>query len=641
VEAVSEEAKEGETPANEPGSAVDASLPPLVVHEEPRSRAFKIERIREKRKLVLFKRFRGRWPTAMRIDALSVLSATLGFMSLGMPWIREVSPSHEHYYTLWHYLIYDPDMGVLVFGLATTGMLMGSVFAMFSRIGGVVQLAGLVSFVTISMSSDSSYAYGLCFGAVACACGVASIIARRSFPIPDRLRTIVRSPDGGAVTVNLLSLAGGALGVLSLFLVWFHGEWTYGYAGRVWTVDYKDYTLLQFAGTYFASPLTTAAAICFASGSILSILSPLGFVGQLVGVSAFIYAMRDNAAYFGNFESSGQYGYSMSSESTYAIGLYLGVACLLMVLGSVILRWRLRLSGGAASAIVSWPARHSTLAPSPTPSGGVIVAWHGLVPALTQTIKTMFVVVVVLTIAVAAAGLSYALPWSDIEIRITNSDNNSRVHVSIYVDGEMKDVDFISSFTYYVKSFDVRAGTVKIAFDYGFPDDSHGTDIDGTIDWSTYVKIKPLRLSIVTVSLGTDYTLAPVVTMEASDYDNGWKLSETSVNDNVTNFPNIYWSGIRLVLHDGTNHVAWQPLTSDLDNGTLTDYAFTPRLLGNITVTCSIVDLLGNGCLDVGDFVLMTSGTNYTFSSSVTYTLYLLYEPTESLASEVVLQGRY
>lgn len=635
---VTEEAMESETSGQEHAPAAEESPSYLAPLEESKSKAFKIERKRQKTKQSLFKRFRGGWPTAMRIDALSMLSAILGFMSLGMPWIREVSSSGEHYYTMWHYLTNDPDLDVLVFGLATAGILMGSMLALFSRIGGVVQLAGLVSFVTIALPSDSSYAFGLGFGAAAAALGVASMVLRRTFPFPERLRSIVRSPEDGSVTINVLSLIGGVLGILSLFLVWYHEVWTQTFAGRLWT---QDYTLLQFASPYLATPWTTAAAICFAAGSILSILTPLGLIGQFVGISAFLYAMKDNAAYWGYFQGSGYYGYSPSSESSYAIGLYVGLACLLLVLGSIFLKWRLRLSGGMASSFISWPTRPSPHSLPLASSRKNPAPWRGLVPVLAQSIKMILVIIVVLIIAVAAAGLAYALPWSDVEILISNSDQNSRVHVSVYVDGEVKDVDFISSTTYYVKSFDVRAGDIKIALDYGFPDDSHGTDIDGVIDWSTWVKVKPLRLSAVSVNLGMDYLSAPVVALDVADFDNGWKSSVASVNENVTSFRSLSWSDMRMVLYDGINHVEWETQSTYFINGTMTEHAFFPQLLGNITVTCSVVDLLGNGYLDVGDFVLITSGTNYTFSSSVTYTLYLLYEPTSSLASEVALQGRY
>ncbi len=49
----------------------------------------------------------------------------------------------------------------------------------------------------------------------------------------------------------------------------------------------------------------------------------------------------------------------------------------------------------------------------------------------------------------------------------------------------------------------------------------------------------------------------------------------------------------------------------------------------------------GNGYLNVGDFFLITSGANYTFSSSVTSTPYILYQQSSSVASRVELQGRY
>ena len=635
---MSEETMESKISGQEPAPVNEVA--PIVpdVPEMLRPKAFKIERKREKKKSGLFKRFVGRWPTAMRVDALCLLAAILGLMSLGMPWIHEVTSYDEDYFTLWHYLTNEPVVDPLVFGLATVGMLLGSMLAIFSRLGGVVQLAGLISFVTISMSSDSTYAFGFYVGVVACASALVSMVLRRAFPFPDRLRTIVRSPEDGSVTVNVLSIVGGALGVLSLSLVWYHAVWTQQVYGGLWT---QDYTLAQFGGPYLATPWTTVAAICFAGGSILSILTPLGFVGQLAGISAFLYAMRDNAAYVDIYPTAGYYGYSPHVESTFGVGLYVGLVCLIIVFGSILVRWRLYLSGTRASYFLSWPARPPVSNGTGATKPEKVVSWRGITPVLVQSIKMLFVAIVVLILAIAAASIAYALPWSDLEIRISNSDADSRVHVAVYIDGEGKVVDYISTFTYSVRTFDVRAGNHRVALDYGFPDDAQGTDLDGVIDWSTSVKVRPLRMSGMSVDLGFLYSEMPVIVLNTSEYGNGWKLSVTSVNDGNLFTQSPSWSDLRTMLHDGTSTASWETESSYLGNGTYCEQIFSPKLVGDITVTCSVVDLAGNGHLNVGDFILITTDTNYTFSSSVTYTLYMLYQPTSNLASEVALQGRY
>ena len=635
---MSEETKMDESPRQEPapGNGEAPSAPELP--EAPRSKAFKVERKREKRKSVFFKRFVGGWPAAIRVDALSLLAAILGFMSLGMPWIHEVSGYDEGYYPLWHYLTSNSDVDPLVFGLAIAGMLLGSMLAVFSRFGGVVQLAGLISFLTISMSSTSEYAFGSYIGGAACVLGISSMVLRRTFPLPDRLRTIVRSPDDGSVTVNVLSIVGGALGVLSLFFVWYSALWTQQGYGGLWD---EKYTLVQLAGPHLATPWTTVAAICFGAGSILSILTPLGFIGQLTGVSAYLYAMRDNAAYIDIYPTAGYYGFSPHVESSYGVGFCLGVVCLLIVIVSILVKWRLKLSGARASYILSWPSRPPATDTVATAKAGEVASWRGVIPVFVQSIKALFIVIVVLVLAIATAGIAYALPWSDLEIMITNSDSDSRVHFAVYIDGDWKVGDYISTFTQYIGSFDVRAGSLKVALDYGFPDDAQGTDIDGVIDWSTFVKVKPLRKSIVNLDLGFLFSEAPVFELNASDYGNGWKLSVTSINDGSPSSGSVSWTDLRMTLHDGSSTASWETESFHLDNGTYCEQTFSPQLVGDITVTCSVVDLAGNGYLNVGDFILITTGTNHTFSSSLTYTLYMLYQPTSSLASEVELQGRY
>jgi hypothetical protein len=111
-----------------------------------------------------------------------------------------------------------------VFGLAFVGVLLGSVMSFFSRLGGFVQMGGVVSFLTISMPSGSSYAYGFYFGLAASVLGIASFVVRRTLPVPRRFLTISRVADGSGFSLNVLSMLGGALGLLSAVLVWFRFE---------------------------------------------------------------------------------------------------------------------------------------------------------------------------------------------------------------------------------------------------------------------------------------------------------------------------------------------------------------------------------------------------------------------------------
>ena len=629
-----EEAKDGDTSGQEPAHAVEESpvLPELP--QEPRPKAFKLERKREKKKFVLFKRFAGRWPNAMRVDLFCLLAALLGLMSLSLPWIHEGSSHYEDDNPLWHYLEYGTGEHVEVFGLVVAALLVGSLLAVFSRVGGLVQLAGIISFLSISIPSGDSYAVGFYFGLVGSALGVVSLAFRTTFPIPDRFRTMIKSPADGKVTVNILSILGGVFGVLCLFLPWFIFEWSQTYVDFV---DANEYTLYQFMVPSFSDQLTVLAAVCFLTGSLVSILTPLGFLGQLTGTLTFIYSMRSDATYADMYMPYGRY----ITESEYGIGLYLGCACILLVFGSMLLGWRLKLSKNRASILSSWPVHPSIVHVPEAPRSAKAVRWSGLRAALLHSIKAMFVAIVVLAVVVAAAGLAYVLPWSHIEIWIYGNDADSRLHVSIYIDGEGKVAEYIYYNTYYVKSFSVPAGDHRVGIDYGFPDDEHGTDVDGVLDWATSVKVRPLRTSALSVDLGFQYWERPVVALNASEYGNGWKLSVTEVNDQKLFEDSLYWYDLRTMLHDGTSTASWDPETSYLDNGSYCEQTFSPQLVGDITVTCTVVDLAGNGRLNVGDFILITSGTDYTFSSSVTYTLYMLYQPSGSLASEVVLQGRY
>ncbi|OGS56607.1 MAG: hypothetical protein A3K60_02210 [Euryarchaeota archaeon RBG_19FT_COMBO_56_21] len=631
----SEEIKEDKVLAQDQSTAVEVTPALPKPPEEPRPKAFKIERKRERKKLVLFRRFAGRWPDAMRIDALCLLAAILGLISLGLPWVHDPSNYYyEEYATLWHYVADEPSIDALVFGLAATGMLLGSVLAFFTRVGSIVQLAGLVSFATISMPSQSGYAIGLYLGIAACVFGIASMVIRRTVPIPDRFVTVRRTSDSGTFSLNILSIIGGALGVLSMALVWFRFEWLTAYSGVAYAYDFS---MFEFVGLYYSDQLLMLAVVLFLAGSLVSILTPLGFLGQLFGAGAFLYAMREEAAHVQFYFPY----YTDTASSYYGIGLYLGLACILIVFGSMLVRWRLRLSERRAAFFLSWPSARSPRAPSAGFESPGPVRWTGLATALVQSIRPMFIAIILLTVAVGAAGLAYALPWSDVEVSISNEDMDSRLHAAIYIDGEGKVVEYISERTYYAKSFSVRAGIHRIGIDYGFPDDSQNTDVDGIMDWATSIRVNPLRTSVLSVGFGFDYLERPVLAMNAAVHDNGWKISVTSINDDIPAAWAISWYDLRVMLNDANGTASWSPESSQLNNGTYSEQVFSLQLLGDITVMCTIVDLAGNGYANVGDFLIITSGTDHLFSSSVTYTLYVLYEPSGSLASEVALQGRY
>jgi len=100
-----------------------------------------------------------------------------------------------------------------------------------------------------------------------------------------------------------------------------------------------------------------------------------------------------------------------------------------------------------------------------------------------------------------------------------------------------------------------------------------------------------------------------------------------------------YWSDISIQLSDGTNTVQWQPLTTDLDDGTTAKYVGGSRTLGTLTVWCNITDIVGNGYVNGGDYITFTTGSTNTFSAAEIYTISIIYDPTSSKIYDTTFSG--
>jgi hypothetical protein len=94
----------------------------------------------------------------------------------------------------------------------------------------------------------------------------------------------------------------------------------------------------------------------------------------------------------------------------------------------------------------------------------------------------------------------------------------------------------------------------------------------------------------------------------------------------------ISWTDITILLSNGADTVSWANLTTK-DLGTRVTNATWhyghAQSLGTLSVWLNVTDLTGNGRLDNGDFLSITTGSSAVFSTNSTYTLVLLYEPTD------------
>lgn len=93
----------------------------------------------------------------------------------------------------------------------------------------------------------------------------------------------------------------------------------------------------------------------------------------------------------------------------------------------------------------------------------------------------------------------------------------------------------------------------------------------------------------------------------------------------------LMWGDLEIELSDGTNTTSWTNLTAaDLtsSHGNVTWHFGSPKSLGGLEVWLNVTDSKGDGLLDHGDYMDLTTG-GPRFSSEVGYVLTLLYMPTQ------------
>jgi ribosomal protein L37E len=88
----------------------------------------------------------------------------------------------------------------------------------------------------------------------------------------------------------------------------------------------------------------------------------------------------------------------------------------------------------------------------------------------------------------------------------------------------------------------------------------------------------------------------------------------------------VSWTDLTIVLQTGADSAVWSTATqSSLTATGVATQALGARTLGSMSVFVNITDMGGNGYINNGDYFTITG----TFASFTSYTLTLLYEPTD------------
>ncbi len=90
----------------------------------------------------------------------------------------------------------------------------------------------------------------------------------------------------------------------------------------------------------------------------------------------------------------------------------------------------------------------------------------------------------------------------------------------------------------------------------------------------------------------------------------------------------IPWDHLKLGLADESgNWDYWYTASGDLDDGPMSREDLPSITIGPINAVCTVVDLSGNGLVDEGDYITVSTWRGTSFSQSTNYTFTVFYRP--------------
>ena len=578
------------------------------------------------------KRPRKKYEPVFFVNSLALIACVFGILCIMLPWVHDVSNSNDNYYGFAHYAN-DSD---LRFGLSIGLMIVGSFMVLLVRVFGVVQLAGVLLFL-LALKDDftghtlgyllGSMTTGFYLGLVGGVLGTTSMVFRHAVPVSERFLTFVRSPDGMVYRFNLLSVAAGIVGVISIFLPWFVERETIHYFNIVQTYDWSLFS--AFSGDWM--PFMMSAAALFLFGSVVSFLTPLGGIPQLLGV---LFYMNGIILDFQDFHSTTYFDSTLS----FGPGLYLGLVAAIAAIASVIVTRRLMVPVDFFSFKAS--DRHRVPLESTTK---ILTTSKPALPwTFRKTLRMSLFCAVVFALVAAPIIIAYGAPLSKLSVMINNYDQELTGRAIVYVDDKPTWTLTIPPASQVVQSMKVSAGWHNIGVDSAIPGRTLEDMPDGKIDWSTSVRVKPMIGAIVSSEIGSFGWNSRVGNITIASAP-----SEVVITfDGFTQFmygqpysSEVSWYDVDVLLTDGSSWIGWSNLTSiDLIGfapPAIWHYG-SPKALGTHDVWLNVTDLAANGEANGGDFFTLETGGG-SFDSDSTYTVYVI----DAASGNLLCKGTY
>jgi len=240
--------------------------------------------------------------------------------------------------------------------------------------------------------------------------------------------------------------------------------------------------------------------------------------------------------------------------------------------------------------------------------------------------------------------------WSDLSIILSASSNSisnfTELHplTSDLAGGGAiaKDYDSLSVGLTMVRCrVDDRTGDGKLGNEDAITvASSNGTTFDNDTVYSIEVLCEKTSARICSAQL--HYNVTPQSNISLSHVIDGIALGFTppylGYNETYEYFETP-WSEVKLVLDDGLNTTTWQPDSISLATGSAAKAVLASQSMGTLTVFCNITDLDGNGYINRGDTVVFTTGGAEKFSSSVSYNVTIMFNPTDGEIATTTSHG--
>jgi flagellin-like protein len=144
-------------------------------------------------------------------------------------------------------------------------------------------------------------------------------------------------------------------------------------------------------------------------------------------------------------------------------------------------------------------------------------------------------------------------------------------------------------------------------------------------------------LYVMVFGFGGNTNTPPAATYTKASVSGGFKFTFTPFSKDTT------WDQISVVLTDDSSAISFTNATtasmsSQSGTATTVTHCVGSRVLGNLTVWMNATDLAGNGYVNQGDSVTLTTAGG-VFSKSTTYTIVLLYKPTGDTITSLPFTG--